>query len=127
MSTEVFWNEAKPPRSQGEHTAAWWLATVARDIGLASVTEDNRSEWLWRFAFTQEMRGRSFGGKHGYERDMGRLEIVLDRFRTATMKGRVANVSRQQFVEEFTSVAIDAAREQADAVIADEELCEATA
>jgi hypothetical protein len=118
MSTEVFWNDAKPPRSEGEHTAAGWLAMVARQIGLASVTEDNRSEWLWRFAFTQQMAGRAFGGKRGYERDMGQLEVVLDRFRTATMEGRVANVSRDQFVAEFTSVAIDAAREQADAVIA---------
>ena len=127
MSTEVFWNDAKPPRSQGEHTAAGWLATVARDIGLASVTEDNRSEWLWRFAFTQEMHGRRFLGKRGYERDMAQLEVVIDRFRTATLVGRVAEVSRQQFIEEFTCMAIDAAREQADAVIADEELCEATA
>jgi len=120
MSTEVFWNDAKPPRSEGEHEAAGWLAMVARNVGLTSVTEDNRSEWLWRFAFTQEMGGRSFGGKHGYERDIGRFEAVLDRFRTATLEGRVAEVSRQQFVEEFTQVATDAAREQADAVIAGE-------
>ena len=126
MSTEVFWNEAKPPRSQGEHTAAGWLAMVARQIGLASVTESNRSEWLWRFAFTQEMNGRKFGGNRGYERDMAQLEVVLDRFRTATMEGRVANVGREQFVAEFTSVAIDAAREQADAVIV-EPCCEAIA
>jgi len=88
MSTEVFWNDAKPPRSEGEHAAAGWLAMVARNVGLTSVTEDNRSEWLWRFAFTQEMRGRRFGGKQGYERDIGRLETVLDRFRTATMEGQ---------------------------------------
>ncbi len=120
MSTEIFWNEAKPPRSEGEHVAASWLAMLARQIGLTSVSDDNRSEWLWRFAFTQEMRGRRFGGKHGYERDMGRLEPVLDRFRTATLEGRVADRNREQFVEEFTQVAIDAAREQADAVIANE-------
>lgn len=126
MSTDVFWNEAKPASTPGEHTAAGWLAMLARQIGLASVTEDNRSEWLWRFAFTQEMAGRRFGGKRGYERDMGQLQVVLDRFRTATMEGRVADMTREQFVEENARAAIDAAREQADAVIA-EPCCEAIA
>ncbi len=126
MSTEVFWNQAKPPRSEGEHVAAGWLAMIARQVGLTSVTEDNRSEWLWRFAFTQEMAGRRFGGKRGHERDTGRLEVVLNRFMTATLEGRVAEVSREQFIKEFTSVAIDAAREQADAVTA-EDHCEAIA
>mgnify|MGYP003348550194 CR=1 FL=1 len=119
MSTEVFWNEANPPRSESEHAAAGWLAMVARNVGLTRVTENNSSEWLWRFAFLQEMAGRKFGGKHGYERDMGQLEAVLERFRTATMEGRVADVGRDQFVEESTSMAMDAAREQADAVIAE--------
>ncbi len=126
MSTEVFWNDAKPPRSEGEHVAAGWLAMIARQVGLTSVTEDNRSEWLWRFAFTQEMAGRRFGGKRGYERDTGLLEVVLNRFMTAALEGRVAEVSREQFIKDFTSVAIDAAREQADAVTA-EDHCEAIA
>lgn len=117
MSTEVFWNDAKPPKSEGEHTAAGWLAMIARQIGLASVTESNRSEWLWRFAFTQEMTGRR---SVAYERDIGQLQAVLCRFMTATLEGRVAEHSREEFIEEFARVAIDAAREQADAVIADE-------
>jgi hypothetical protein len=120
MSTEVFWNDAKPPRSEGEHVAAGWLAMVARNVGLTSVTEDNRREWLWRFAFTQEMRGRRFTGAKGYKRDMGQLESVLCRFRTATLEGRVADRSREEFVEEFTREATDAAREQVDAVIENE-------
>jgi hypothetical protein len=117
MSTDVYWNDAKPPRSQGEHGAAEWLVSEAREIGITSVTEDNRSEWLWRFAFIQQMRGRRFGGKDGYERAMWQLASVLDRFRTATLVGRVVDHDREQFVEEFTRLAIDAAREQADAVI----------
>ena len=121
MSTEVFWNESKPPRSENEHIAAGWLAMVAREVGMTSVTAENQSEWLWRFAFTQEMAGRRFGGKKGYECDVSRFETVLERFRTATLAGRVAARSRDQFVVEFTSTAIDAAREQADAVI--EEAC----
>lgn len=120
MSTEVFWNDAKPPRSEGEHTAAAWLAMVARHIGLASVTDGNRSEWLWRFAFTQEMAGRRFGGPRGYERDVARLETVLCRFVSVTLKGRVGEDSREQFVEDFVRTATDAAREQADAVIAEQ-------
>jgi hypothetical protein len=94
MSTEVFWNDAKPPRSEGEHVAAGWLAMIARQVGLTSVTEDNRSEWLWRFAFTQEMAGRRFGGKRGYERDTGLLEVVLNRFMTAALEGRNRRRSR---------------------------------
>ena len=120
MSTEVFWNDAKPPRSEGEHASASWLACVARQVGIASVTEDNRIEWLWRFAFTQEMAGRRFGGNRGYERDVEQLQVVLRRFMTATLEGRVAERSREEFMEEFTCVAIDAARGQADAVIAEE-------
>ena len=124
MPTEVSWNKSKPPKSQGEHVCASWLATVARQVGLTSVTEGNKSEWLWRFAFTQEMGGRRFGGKRGYEHDVARLEIVLDRFRTATLEGRVADLSREEFMDEFMRLAVDAAREQADAVIADQ-CCEA--
>ena len=116
MSTEVYWNNAKPPRSQREHGAAYWLVVEARQLGITSVTEDNRSEWLWRFAFIQQMRGCRFSGKDGYEHAMGRFASVLDRFRTATLVGRVVDHDREQFVEEFTRRAIDAAREQADAV-----------
>jgi hypothetical protein len=126
MSTEVFWNDAKPASTEGEHVAAGWLAALARQVGLTSVTEGNRSEWLWRFAFTQTMAGRRFGGQHGYERDIGRLEAVLCRFVSVTLEGRVAERNRAQFIEEHACAAIDAAREQADAVIA-EQCCEAIA
>ena len=115
MSTEVFWNEAKPPKSEGEHQAAGWLASIARTVGITSVTDANRSEWIWRFAFMQEMRGRRFGGAHGYERDIGRLDVVLQRFISATLKGRVVDQNREEFIEDFMRTSIDAAREQADA------------
>jgi len=116
MSTDVHWNNAKPPRSQREHGAVFWLVVEARQLGITSVTEDNRSEWLWRFAFIQQMQGCRFSGKDGYEHAMGRFASVLDRFRTATLVGSVVDHDREQFVEEFTRRAIDAAREQADAV-----------
>jgi hypothetical protein len=116
MATDVFWNDASPPTRQGEHVAVEWLISVARQLGITSVTEANRGEWLWRFAFIQEMRGRRPGGVKGYERDIGRLEGILSRFMTATLEGRVADQSRDEFVEDFTRQGIDAAREQADAI-----------
>ena len=115
MATDVFWNDAKPPMRQGEDVAVEWLVSLARQLGITSVTEANRVEWLWRFAFAQEMRGRRPGGAKGYERDIGQLEAVLSRFMTATLEGRVADQGRDEFVEDFTRRAIDAAREQADA------------
>lgn len=125
MPTDVYWNKAKPPRSEGEHASAGWLASIARQVGITTVTEANKSEWLWRFAFSQEMSGRRFGSSNGYERDIERLRFILDRFRTTRLEGRVVDQNRDEFVEEFIASVIESAREQADAAI--EEDCNSPA
>ncbi len=121
MSTEVTWNDATPPESGTDRMDATCLVLVARNVGLDSVTEANREEWLWRYAFTQEFSGRPAGGDRGYGNEMPKFDAVLRRFMTATLVGRVASVSRERFIEEFVDRRIDAAREQADGALA--ELC----
>lgn len=113
MSTTVVWNDAAPPATAGEHMAAEWLVMIARQVGLASVTADNTGEWLWRFAFLQEMAGRRFGE---YERDVWRFEGVLDRFCGATLEGRVGEQDRDAFISEHVANRVECAREQADGV-----------
>jgi hypothetical protein len=119
MATEVFWNDAAAPSGEEEGRAVEWIVMIARQIGLSSVTAANKGEWLWRYAFAQAIRCRPFGGKWGYGDEIERLQVILDRFRSATLRGRVADQDREQFVGELVRLVIDAAREEADCVFAD--------
>lgn len=113
MSTWVVWNDAVPPATAGEHRAAEWLVMIARQVGLASVTSDNISEWVWRFAFVQEMAGRHY---REYERETCKFVAVLHRFCSATLEGRVGEQLRDDFIGERIANKIECAREQADGV-----------
>ena len=118
MATTVIWNDATPPGNDGEHMTAWWLAAVARSVGITSVTPGNRSEWLWRWAFMQEIGGRRFGD---YESEMSLFAEALDRFCGVTMEGRVGDDDREEFVRFAVEEKIASARDQADGVVAQHE------
>jgi hypothetical protein len=116
MSTEVFWNDAKPPRDADEHRAAEWLVLIARNAGITTVTADNVGEWLWRYAFVQEMLGRSH---RDYKTELSVFADVLARFRSATLAGRVGDDDREEFVAMYVANRVACCREQADGVEAD--------
>lgn len=110
MSTEVFWNEAEPPATNAEHMAVKWLVMIARQVGLTSVTTDNVGEWVFRFAFVQEIAGRKWDD---YRTEVDQLATVLARFSSATLEGRVCDKDLTEFVCDHAKAKVECSLEQA--------------
>jgi len=114
MPTEVVWNQADPPATPEDHLGAEWLVMIARRVGITTVTPDHATEWLWRFAFVQEMSGRRF---RDYEPECRKLSEVLDRFQSVRLEGRVCDQHRDEFVRDLIASKIECSREGADSVV----------